>query len=200
MAYFEPDRGEMKLSPRFVTDLADALGGRDVNHEYQSGAFTVGDLRVILRQGWGAKARRVRVVCTAADTEACRRAYSQGGSFPFPEATIDPERPLDAVVKDLQRRIIDKAAPALARVAEASAKQSAEALQLREHAERINDRFPGTVTEHTDSSKREAGFYFNQAGSYLSGRLCSDGRLYVDRLGTVPAHKVERLLALLAEA
>lgn len=43
-------------SRRFLNDLAGALGGTDLDHVFQGGAFNVDGLTLYIRQGYGAKA------------------------------------------------------------------------------------------------------------------------------------------------
>lgn len=185
-------------SKRFLADLVAALGGSNPDPEYQGGRFDLGDLSIYLRQGYGAKARRVTISCGASDRAAHQRAYSHGRLPAFPSITVDPDRPLDVLVKDIKRRVIDAAVEPLAALKAADAAQGEAFASLQAAAARINARFPGAVTLSTVDTVREAPLYLNGGGSaYLSGRLQSDGRLYVDRVGTVDAEKVERLLALL---
>lgn len=184
-------------SKRFLSDLAAALGGTDVDPEYQGGRFSVGELAMYLRQGWGAKARRVTINCGTTDKSAHQLAYARGRVPDFPEISIDPDRPLDAVVKDIRKRLIEPAAEPLAALKSLASEQADTVATLRAHAERINASYPGSVTLR-DETKSEASFYLNSAGCYLSGRLNTDGSLYVDRLGTVPSSKLDALLKLLA--
>lgn len=184
-------------SKRFLADLVAALGGSDADPEYQGGRFNVDGLAVYLRQGYGAKVRRVTVTSGTADKDAHRLAYARGSVPSFPSITIDPDRPLDVLVKDIKRRVIEASAEPMAALAALAAAQADTASQLKAAADRINAKFPGAVTVSGDDTKRNADVYLNGAGSYLSGRLNADGTLYVDRVGSVPAHKVEALLALL---
>lgn len=185
---------------RLLTDLVSALGGSNVDPGYQGGSFTVGELAIYIRAGYGAKARRVTISSGIADRKAHQRAYASRSIPSFPTITVDPDRGVDVITKDIRKRVIEASAGALAAIHAASNAQSETFASLQNAAERLNARFPGTVTLPDDDTNREASFYLNGGGCYLSGRLNAEGWLYVDRLGTVPAHKLERLVALLAEA
>jgi len=187
-------------SKRFLGDITTALGGAtDIDPEYQGGRFNLGELAIYIRAGYGAKARRVTISCGIADRAIHQLAYAQGRVGEFPSISIDTDRPLDAIVKDIRKRLIEAASEPLAQAKALAQKQANTASELKAHADRINSQFPGVVTLPDDNTKREAALYMNGGGCYLSGRLNSDGGIYVDRLGSVPAHKVEALLKLLAE-
>jgi hypothetical protein len=183
---------------RFLADLVKAFGGQNVDPQYQGGRFEVEGLTITIRTGSGAKARRVTLAASAADTRATRMAYAQGTLPRFPKITIDPDRPFDTLVRDIRKRVIDAGAAPLASLKALAGAQETASDALRQHAERLNAAFPGAVTVPDDRTKDTASVYLNK-GVYLSGRLTSSGTLHIDRIGSLSGDKVERLLALLVE-
>lgn len=201
MTYFHTDKYcQLKLNAeRFARDLCEALGAGGYESEDFTAAARIymAPLRLYLRQGYGAGAKRVTISSGIADSEIHRRAYSRRSNFNFPEITVDPDRPMAALAKDIRKRVIDASAGPLAAMLEAEKQASELASGVRQHAERIAAAFPTASVTIGDDTKTEAGFYLNHNGVYLSGRINSSGALYVDRLGTVPPDKLDALLALL---
>jgi hypothetical protein len=124
-----------------------------------------------------------------------RRAHTQGRLPEYPRITVDPDKA--ALVRDIQRRVIDAAAGPLAAMKAADIEAREDFASLKAHAALINAAFPGVVSMPSDDTKREAGVYMS--GGRVTGRLNCDGRLYIDRVATIPAHKVARFLSLMAE-
>lgn len=193
MTVFEADKyDEQCISAEFYAALAAALGATDLETENRAGRMTIGDVRLCFRQGYGANAKRLTASAYAADKDASARAYRYGRPLKFPEATFDPTRPVDALARDIGKRLIEKSAPALAAIREMDASQQALTGALETQAAAIRRRHPAlqvTVKDH------EAQVY----GSGVSARMSRDGSLYFDRI-SVGADKAARVLAILLEA
>ena len=201
MSYFQTDsHGQIRLNAeRFARDLCEALGaGGYESEDFISAArIYIAPLRLYLRQGYGAQVKRVTISSGIADSEIHRRAYSRRSNFKFPEVTVDPDRPMAALAKDIRKRVIDASAGPLAAMLDAEKQATELASNVRQHAERIATAFPTASVKIGDDTQTEAGFYLNHNGVYLSGRINSSGALYVDRLGTIPPEKLNAILAVL---
>jgi hypothetical protein len=200
MPYLTPSNTPHDTEPtldaeRFLADLARELGGAEIEPQYKGGVFVCGPLRVYVRQGYGAKARRVHIGCNLADLAEIHRARREGRFPDFPSAWVDPDKAWPALVKDIRRRVIDAAQAPLAQVRQMADDGDARTDRLRTAVDAVNALAPGAATM-PEGNSYEAPLYLGR-GVYLNGRLTSDGAIYVDRLGTIPADKVADFLALL---
>jgi hypothetical protein len=191
MTVFETTQwGEQRISPAFYAALATALGATDLEtDQHSNGRMTVGPVRLCFRQGYGANARRMTASAYSADRDAHTRAHRYGRPVSFPEATFDPARPLDALAKDIGKRLIDKSAPALASIAAMDAAQLAFTADLETKTAALQKAIPAlqiTLSDH-EATLRAAGF---------SARMGRDGGLYFQSLSVSPA-KARAVLAIL---
>lgn len=192
--------GEMSLdTPRLVADLAKALGAtvkpdEMAASEFSPGTIIIGEMSIYVRSEHGAKKGRARISIGAPELA---RKLSHGGPDAFPAITVDASRPLDKLATEVRRRVIEPAAAPLAALkARIEGEHNARA-DCERHAARIRAAHPKANIAFRDASTTEANFYMNTSGGYLTGRLQPDGRLYVDRCGTVEGVRVDAVLAAL---
>lgn len=181
--------GDQRISPAFYAALAKALGATLTSEEHSMARMTLGDVALSFRQGYGANQRRVTVHAYAADATAHQRAHRYGRPVSFPEATLDPTRPLDALAKDIRKRLIEKSAPALASIKEMDAAQLALTSTLEANATRLCQAFPRLTATIGDS-------HADIHGAGVSARMSRDGGLYLSNLSLSPA-KARAVLAIL---
>lgn len=191
-AVFAPSQwGELRITPAFYAAIAKALGATLTSEEHSMARMTVGDIGLTFRQGYGANLKRVTVHAYAADAEAHQRAYRYGRPLSFPEATLDPTRPLDALVKDIRKRLIDKSAPALDSIKDMDSAQRALTATLEAHVETLTRRFPRLSAKVGDT-------HADIHGAGVSARMDRNGGLYLSNL-SLSAAKARRVLAILME-
>ena len=194
MTVFDTNKyGEQRISAAFYAALAKALGATLKDTEDNGYArMTVGSLALVFRQGYGANIRRMSGTAYAADPEAHSRAHRYGRPVKFPECTLDPTRPLDALARDVGKRLIEKSAPALASIAAMDAQQRANESAIEAAATDLRRAFPALRVEVKDTSAQVWA-------SGLTARLDRDGALTFDWL-CVSADKAAAILRILTAA
>jgi hypothetical protein len=140
-------------------------------------------------------AGRVRIGIGAPEIE--RRLKYRPDKAKFGEITLDASRPLDKIAADVRRRLIEPAALPLAAFRLALAEQDADRARCEAHVAAICERFPNVSAKFADERDTQATLYANGGGAFLSARLCSDGGLYVDRVGGVGADRAMAFIAAL---
>jgi hypothetical protein len=181
-----------------VRDLAKALGG---TAEIEEGHY--GGCRVTFADGLvigvyaenGAKKGRARISAygpRAMTSKVSRHAYPA-----FPEITVDASRPADAIARDVERRIMPDARAALAVLLTQAAEIDSARQQAERHAAQITAGFPSVRVTFKDADTIQGDVYANGGGVYLSGRMNSDGGLYIDRVGGLNAEQARAVLTAL---
>jgi len=206
-------RTETKINvQRFSEDLCAAMGGTfipetELYDAKSRGRFSLSSgLRITVCCNYNHKKEQVGLHIDdygMIPAESLSSFY--GDKYHLPSITVSTARPMAALVKDVQRRLIDAAAGSLVARREvvrqhqgykdrlaatiASLKASCQDLEVR-----INDR--GT----------EASFY-TRAGlnslpdmMTISGRIYSDGTVGIDRCSSIPATKFAAVLRVLRES
>jgi hypothetical protein len=181
----------------FTADLAWALGARveKPGDTYDAGRIRHGALTLYVH---GSRAHPLgRVEISAGAPELTRRLI---GRLPqFPSITLDAARPLDRLAADVRRRLVAPSDVIHAGLQDALAAQEAHRKNCEARVAELRAIFPTIQLDFTDDRTTSARLYANGGGCYLAGRLESDGGLYVDRVGGVPAERATAFLrALLA--
>lgn len=192
-------RTETKIDvQRMAADLAAALGGAtdpECSDSSYRGALSVGDLRLWLSPGYGAKAQRVTI--SAHGPAAMRQFLSHTSHLPaWPEITVDANRDPAAIAAAVRRLIAASAEPLAAlkaefdkwrettdRAADAGAKLQAAWPMLK-------------VSAKTDSPTHKADWSAYESGRYsLGGSINHEGTVSIDRI-SVTADVARAIMAL----
>lgn len=188
------DRGAL------ARDLAPAINGvADVENgasRYATVRIEVQGFTIVLMAEHGAKANRVRISAHAPHAMT-RKLLTYTLPKPFPAITVDASRPLAAIVKEVQRRILPEALEAMAALKVKSDEMIAAREQAEKSAAALRQRVAGLQVTFKDDDTTQADIYANGNGVYLSGRMASDGTIYPDRVGSIPADRAADVLALL---
>lgn len=120
------------------------------------------------------------------------------GSVPkFPRISVDVQRDIAAIVRDVTRRLIEPSAEPFAKVQELVALAEQRTKGLIEVSAELSRKFPALQITTNESSASSATVYGNVDGTYFSGRVQSDGSVYVDRISTLSAGQAERVFSAL---
>lgn len=186
----------------FGADLARELGGTLVKQEdpeitrYTSGDFMLpGGLQVCV----AASSKKKGFWRISASVEWRERSKLNGrfAHTPFPEAYISASKSLAQIAKEVKRRVIEPAKEPLAKVTAQLAELASDQASIGQRAAELRAKFPWLSVTVKDGDT-EAQLYANGGAVYFYGRLSNHGSIYVDRIGSIDANRVERLLAALA--
>lgn len=198
-------RTEHRLDARrFAEDLARAFGGTMIpeSEEYEkqsSGDFTMpaDGVKIRVYRSYIHKAEQVGLYISATDVPRDVESSLYGDKYKLPSITVSTARPLASLVKDIQRRLIDAAAPALAARRD-MARQHAEAkTSMASAVAAMRRKFPDLRIE-VNSKGTESTFY--SSAPYLAGRIYNDGSVTIDRMGSMPANQFAAVLRVLRES
>lgn len=181
----------------FGQAIAEAIGMSCEVREpglYPVVTLSSGDLRVSLRNGYGAKFGKIEFnAWFAAETFLEHHERTKVASI-----TVDGTRPIDAVAKDVKRRLVQ---PALDQAKESARKVAARrngCNEFRAMAAEMRATYPGLSIEFPSDNATSARLYFNANECYLTGELYSDGRISVQRLSLRTAKAASALLDLIS--
>jgi hypothetical protein len=190
---------EIDVRP-IAAELAAILGGtvdgtnRDGETFDYWTTIDMGADRISIRR---VKATRLEISISARDVPA--PIASRIGPQKAPSITVDGTRDSAAIAKDIERRVI---APAQAALTEYRAK--ARAVQARDGSladvvALLQADFPNLA--FTLESGRETASMrgTGKASTYCHARVEPNGGVYFERIGTLPADKARRVLAILNE-
>jgi hypothetical protein len=183
--YMTADRwGERRLDITAITrDLAPLLGatpGKDEGVDWR-GSFDLDGVHFWLRPESGARKGRVEV--HAYDPRQSRLHY--GASFVrWPSITFDASRPLDKIAAEIARRVIAPARDAMAVITEKLAAQDADDAKLAGCVAKLQARWPFL---RIDVKADVATIYGSKDGGSFTGRMRSDGQVWIDRVAIAPS-------------
>jgi hypothetical protein len=196
------DNGTFKTEA-FGRALAQALGHAvhvDMPGSlYPNVTIDCGDgLKLYLRSEYGAKLGRVEVFA-AFDGPGHRLETHERPKLP--SAGADSARSIEALAKDITRRVIEPARPAIAAYRDALAKRENVTAGLKGMAKAMEASFPGLQVTLRDDNATEAQIYFNRPEvGYLTGTMNADGKCSFQRVAIHTADGARRLFALLSSA
>lgn len=160
---------------------------------FQIGKLALGDLCLSLCPERGAAFGKV-VVSAYAARKVEDQVRRQITPPKFPKATVSTERPLAAIARDIQRRVIEPAAAPLEACKAAAARINGEREELERHAASLRERFPGLeVTIDRDGLSAQ----LRHPGCYLYATLRPRGSVYFERLDLDAPQAAALLAALL---
>lgn len=192
-----PHRGPYVDAVAIAKDLAAAWGaelGECEPGAYGTGRVVFGDLVVTIR----ADSRKLGRIEAYSGAPAITRVTGTLHGVEWPEASLDSGRGIAKIAADLKRRVVEPAAEPLAKAQAKLAALNADRENLERNAAALSGALPFLdISVPEDRTKWEAPVYASRNGVYLSGRLNSNGGLYLDRIPTIPADRVQAVLAAL---
>lgn len=183
---------------RFVADLAKELGGKVWNDPMVDADdrthIVLGKERLDFHaHEWGAAKGRVRVTIWAPDVRHDERGYYGDKRMRTEDATVDPnKRTIAAIAKDIQKRVVDGSKEALRLQREYADTVRQGRADIKKHAEQLRQATGLDVT--VNEGERNARVYWNGDGLYISGTLSADATVSIDRVGSMPLEKFEKLV------
>jgi hypothetical protein len=193
--------------PRFAADLVKAFNALDTNpaieakiapagdypNEHQNIDVGGGNLLWLTSDNWK---KRIRVSIHASDVKhGDRNTYNK--EHRTESATVNPDgRSIEAVARDIKRRVIDASANALKLQREYAAAQQSNRDGIKAKAAALTKACP-TLSVRVNDGQQSAELYYNRNGSYLSGSLSFDGSIRLRDVSGIKADKMARLLTLL---
>lgn len=154
-----------------------------------------GGLALYLRSLYGAKWDKIEVNA-GGDIE---RKLDHCARPRFPSATVSTARPVDAIAKDIKRRVIEPSTPVLDELQGKVAERDDAARHLAEAAAKLVAAFPENLDANIESDALTARLFGRGGGTYLDATLHPDGSVRLGHVGSLPASKARRVLAILLE-
>lgn len=112
------------------------------------------------------------------------------------DATVNPEgRKIEAIARDINRRVIEASQPALKLQREHAANMKARRVSIVAEADALRAKLPALCIR-THEKEQYATIYGGN-GHYLSGRLDPGGNVSLDRIGSMSVATFERIVAIL---
>jgi hypothetical protein len=193
-------RTELKIDlPRFAVDLAKQLGGTVVpagDYPSEQQRIKVGADEVGLSaNNWK---KFVHAYISAPDVKFDDRNNSDK-AHRTESANVNPDgRSIEAVAKDIKRRVIDASQAALAAQRAYAAQRAVAGNNIVSAVAGLRKRVPGLQVNHKER-ELSAAIWSGSSGHYISATLSADSTVSVDRIGSMPLATFERLVALLNE-
>lgn len=190
---------------RFAADVCKLLKGKIVqqkhdeivNERYVS--IEIDGAVLGLTKGW--KRSELDKVTVNIGPLGLKLAYNdtpRGPEYKTPEATVSTARPLDKIVADIKRRVIEPGKAPIAKLHEHAATCDQQRNSLVAVAADLRKRYPMLQVTVKDGERFSAGLYRNANDEpYLSGSVRADGSVSIDRLGSLSAEQFERVMAAL---
>ncbi len=186
----------------FAKDLCKALSGkltaRDkdeiANDRYAS--FTLGESKIGLTKCWKkSELDKVSVTIAPANFNLSYNDTPRGPEYKTPEATVSTSRPLDKIVADIKRRVIEPSKAPIAKLREHAAACDQQRSDLRDIASNLRSRYPLLQVTVKDGERFSGKLYRNSNDEpYLSGSVHADGSVSIDRLGSLTPAQFARLM------
>ena len=204
------ERGQIDM-PRFAADLAEALRpliakrpsteainvdllpAGEIPRDNQS--IKVGnEVLALTANNWKGV---VAVSISAPDVKHEDRNYHDQRQLAF-TARVNPDgRSIDAIARDIVRRVIDGNAEALKRQRERQAQMDANRASIVKHAAALRAAIPGLDVKVNE--RDQCASIWNKGGEYLHANMNSNGGVSVERLGTLPLATFVKLVKLINE-
>lgn len=181
---------------RFVADLAKELGGKvqrdpDRDHGDQTHIMLGTERLDFYANNYGSKGR-VRVSIWAPDIKHDERGH-YNDKAKTETATLDPnKRTIAAIAKDIQKRVVDGSKEALRLQREYADTVRQGRADIKKHAQQLRQATGLDVT--VNEGERNARVYWNGDGLYISGTLSADATVSIDRVGSMPLEKFEKMM------
>lgn len=177
--------------PAFTKALAPLIGGKMVNNVDEDrswrGAIQVGELSLVFTKGNGASVGRVTISAVCPDK--IRQYLGYQGLPDFPSMTVDVTRPVEAIARDIKKRVIDKAAEPLDKAKAMFNEWTDITEQTRKYVYAIAEKYPKIRFSDMQASKPHNRVNFSRydvSGGYFDGYVSADGKVCFSTLHASP--------------
>lgn len=152
-----------------------------------------GRMRLGFSMGYGAKAERITISAYLPQEQKLDfHARSK-----LPTISVDRNREIAAIGRDVTRRIVEPSRPLLAASEEKIAAKEATAARLLDLCAELEAQFPGLSAAPRGENEITAPIYYNHDGAYLTGTLYADGHMTFERVSLKTPEGARGLLAAL---
>lgn len=155
-------------------------------------------IRLIMRS-WGASKGTVTVSVLPADTDT----EVNTRDLDFPSAKVDPERPTQAIMADISRRVVNdtRTVPTLSVYAARLDALRHRRGMIKEHLAALLAAFPDALrsSEMMPPTSQDARFFNGSGCVAFEARVTDEGAVHFGRLGPVSNDQARRILTILAE-
>lgn len=203
--YVTRDEGEAKYGrerynldvQRFARDLAKVMGAeyveprKDFGDSYYWADINIPGsiLTVVINHPFG-KANREHVEICARGPDDLQRFWD---CLPrderFPTAKFSTARPLADIAKGIRTKVLEPSEKPLALLQAAKQRHEASKSGLAEAIAKLAKRFPQLTIRPRDSGTEAEFWTKSEVDCSVSGRIYSDGRVYIERVSMLdPAH------------
>jgi len=187
---------------KFAADLAKALGGtyvapkpNDMGAGERYAHIIVDDCDIGITRGW--ENRNSDKVTFNIAPANCTLGYNdtpRGEEYKLPRASMSVSKPMNRLVADVKRRVIDPAKAPIAKRREHAAELKRRANSLVDVAAKLRAAHPGLEVKVADGSTYSGSIYRNGDGPYVSGSVYADGTVSIDRMGTLSPAQFDRVM------
>ena len=180
--------------PRFSADLAKELGGKVLAHDIDRHSIMIGLDRLDLHfNSWKG---HVHVSISAPDV-----AHGDWSSYDqkqrADDANVKPDgRKIASIAKDIKRRVIDASQSALAARRAYAEAQKQNRASIVKHADALKTACPKLDIRVNDREQR-AQIYSGPSNYYLNATMMSDGKVSIERIGSISVKTFRKLIAAL---
>lgn len=194
------ERGEAYLDTvKLAEALAPLVGGTVEKREPGAYGRTVivmpDGLRLFVSGDYKAKRR---AIISSYCPEELRQA---AGRVSFPDATVDAGRPIDAIARDIKRRVVEPAAEPLAKVRERAEQDRKARESLVAVCRDLQRKFPTLRIDLPEGEAYQASFSaYGGPDGHVSGRISASGKVTIDRISSIGLELAETLFAALLPA
>jgi hypothetical protein len=186
---------------RFAADLSKALGGAPVEKGDESyrdryARFRLADGTIVdVTRSWHSREfDKVTISIDSASVKIEHNNRPSGDKYKLPKATVSVARPFARILADVKRRVLDPSQAPLAELRAYAAQLAQAKSDLAATAERLRKDHPGISVNIKDGSTHSGTIYRNdESGPYLSTNFYADGRVSIDRLGSLTADQFDRV-------
>jgi hypothetical protein len=185
--------------PRFAADLAKVLAGTVVaKGEYPDERQAIKIGTELLNLSADNYKKRVTVSISAPDVPwDDRNTYDK--AHRTESATVNPDgRTIERIAADFKRRVIEPSKEALRLQREHAVRMAQGRASIVRLGNALKARLPDLDVRINEKEQR-AAIYGGGRGHYLSATLSGDGTIAVERLGSMPLSKFEKIVAILNE-
>jgi hypothetical protein len=184
---------------RFAADLAKQLAGKTTTEaqypDERQGVMVGTDLINLSADN---HKKRVHVSISAPEVPwDDRNTYDK--AHKTESASVNPDgRTIERIAADIKRRVIEPSKEPLRLQREHAVKMAEGRASIVRLSAALKARLPG-LDVRTNEKEQRAAIYSGSNGHYLSATLSGDGTIAVERLGSMPMSKFERIVAILNE-
>lgn len=189
----------------FAADLSKALNGGElqparedsIDDAMHRGCFSLGDDLIMVTGNYYHSKGRVTVHIEAPEIKhGDKNIHSK--DHRTTSATVNPDgRSIDAIAKDIKKRVIEASQPALKLQREFAAQRNQARENIVEHMHTLSSAVPGLSVNRRSPDEQNAAIYSGSGNHYVSATLNSDGTVSISHLGSMSIEKFTAVMKLL---